>query len=221
MKIKNLFKRPTLESAITEELYSARHRLLQANTALDWATSEVAYNTARIKRLEKQQNELTKSIWCTCVVSGGCNTRYGSSSRDSSASVLLRELLIVLLLLSSDADATETMCLARNIYYEARGESYLGKLAIAKVTINRTKDPKFPRTICAVVYQPGQFSWTALTPRRIDQESIRIAQRAMRGRHELSQFDALYFHNKSVSPYWARKFKKIKTIGTHAFYRDK
>ena len=155
------------------------------------------------------------------MVSGGCNTRYGSSSRDSSASVLLRELLIVLLLLSSDADATETMCLARNIYYEARGESYLGKLAIAKVTINRTKDPKFPRTICAVVYQPGQFSWTALTPRRIDQESIRIAQRAMRGRHELSQFDALYFHNKSVSPYCALKFKKIKTIGTHAFYRDK
>lgn len=63
MKIKNLFKRPTLESAITEELYSARHRLLQANTTLDWATSEVAYNTARIKRLEKQQNELlTKQV---------------------------------------------------------------------------------------------------------------------------------------------------------------
>lgn len=62
MKIKNLFKRPTLESAITEELYSAKHRLLQANTALDWATSEVAYNTARIKRLEKQQNELTRPV---------------------------------------------------------------------------------------------------------------------------------------------------------------
>lgn len=113
------------------------------------------------------------------------------------------------------------MCLARNIYHEARGESYLGKLAVAKVTINRTKDPKFPDTICDVVYQPGQFSWTVLGPRRTDAESISIAQRAMRGRHELSQFDALYFHNKSVSPYWAHKFKKIKTIGTHAFYRDK
>ena len=63
MKIKNLFKRPTLEHSVAEELYAARHRLLQANTALDWATSEVAYNTARIKRLEKQQNELlTKQV---------------------------------------------------------------------------------------------------------------------------------------------------------------
>ena len=223
MKIKNLFKRPTLESAISEELYSARHRLLQANTALDWATSEVAYNTARIKRLEKQQNELTKSIWCTCVVPCSCNYRYGNISRDSSAGVLLRHLLIVLLLLSSDvyAISRETKCLALNIYYEARGESYLGKLAVAKVTINRTKDPKFPDTICDVVYQPGQFSWTAQGPRKTDAESIRIAQRAMRGRHELSRFDALYFHNKSVRPYWMHKFKKIKTIGTHAFYRDK
>ena len=146
---------------------------------------------------------------------------YGTSNRSNSVSILLNQLLIVLLLLSPDAVSRETMCLARNIYHEARGESYLGKLAVAKVTINRTKDPKFPRTICGVVYQPGQFSWTALGPRKIDQESIRIAQRAIQGKHELSRFDALYFHNKSVSPAWARKFKKIKTIGTHAFYRDK
>ena len=113
------------------------------------------------------------------------------------------------------------MCLARNIYHEARGESYLGKLAVAQVTINRTKDPKFPNTICDVVYQPGQFSWTVLGARKSDAESISIAQRALRGRHELNTFKATYFHNKSTRPAWAYKFKKIKTIGTHAFYRDK
>lgn len=136
---------------------------------------------------------------------------------------MLRHLLIVLLLLSTDVYALtrETKCLALNIYYEARGETYLGKLAVAKVTINRTKDPKFPNSICDVVYQPGQFSWTKQGSRNTDQESIGIARRAMRGKHELSQFDALYFHNKSVRPYWSHKFKKIKTIGTHAFYRDK
>ena len=58
MKIKNLFKRITLEDAINEELYIAKHKLLAANTALDWSNSEVAYHTARIKRLEKQQSEL-------------------------------------------------------------------------------------------------------------------------------------------------------------------
>ena len=55
-------------------------------------------------------------------------------------------------------------CLTKNIYYEAASESYEGKLAVAQVTLNRANDPKFPSTICGVVYQRTlgtcQFSWT-------------------------------------------------------------
>ena len=147
--------------------------------------------------------------------------RYGIVSRDSSANVLLRYLLIVLLLLTTNAYAInrETKCLALNIYYEARGESYLGKLAVAKVTINRTKDPKFPKTICDVVYQSGQFSWTVRGSRTVDAESVRVAKIAIRGVHELSKFDATYFHNKSVVPNW--NLKKVRVIGKHIFYKDK
>tara|TARA_B110000503_G_scaffold42761_1_gene70021 strand:- start:1433 stop:2041 length:609 start_codon:yes stop_codon:yes gene_type:complete len=50
-------------------------------------------------------------------------------------------------------DITQAICLATNIYHEARGESYAGKVAVANVTMNRVHSPKFPNTICNVVYQ--------------------------------------------------------------------
>jgi spore germination cell wall hydrolase CwlJ-like protein len=54
----------------------------------------------------------------------------------------------------------EIECLSRNIYHEARGEGHVGMTAIAMVTLNRVKDPRWPKTVCKVVYQPYQFSWT-------------------------------------------------------------
>ena len=53
------------------------------------------------------------------------------------------------------ADSQEAVCLAKNIYFEARGESLAGKLAVAKVTLNRTKHEDFPDSVCKVVYQPS------------------------------------------------------------------
>ena len=59
-------------------------------------------------------------------------------------------------------------CLAKNIYFEARNQSEYGKFAVANVTMNRVKDPRFPNTICDVVFQGPrvkkrvggcQFSW--------------------------------------------------------------
>ena len=47
----------------------------------------------------------------------------------------------------------EENCLARAVYFEARSESELGQLAVAKVILNRVKDPEYPKTICGVVYQ--------------------------------------------------------------------
>jgi len=52
---------------------------------------------------------------------------------------------------------SDYMLLARVVSGEARGEPYLGQVAVASVIINRTKSPKFPNTIPGVVYQPGAF----------------------------------------------------------------
>ena len=115
------------------------------------------------------------------------------------------------------------MCMAKNIYYEAGGESLIGKLAVAKVTLNRVASPRFPETVCGVVYQKYQFSWTLNHKRKIRnlaawQESLNLARDAMyNGLPELESFEALYFHNKQVNPKWG--LKRVATIGNHIFYK--
>ncbi|HIE75488.1 MAG TPA: cell wall hydrolase, partial [Gammaproteobacteria bacterium] len=54
----------------------------------------------------------------------------------------------------------EVGCLALNIYHEARGESHDGQVAVAAVTLNRMQSASYPDTVCGVVWQPHQFSWT-------------------------------------------------------------
>lgn len=58
-----------------------------------------------------------------------------------------------------DIDERELQCLAKNIYHEARGESLEGKLAVAHVTLNRVHSPRFPDTVCKVVYQAVHSTW--------------------------------------------------------------
>jgi spore germination cell wall hydrolase CwlJ-like protein len=58
-----------------------------------------------------------------------------------------------------EIDVDEMHCLAKNIYFEARGESLKGKIAVANVTMNRVDSPKYPNTICGVVYQAKHSKW--------------------------------------------------------------
>ena len=123
---------------------------------------------------------------------------------------------------STQADDPSVICLAKNIYYEARGESLPGKLAVAKVTLNRVASPKFPKTVCEVVYQKFQFSWTLNKQYKIYdkeawQESLNLARDAISTNlPELSKFKALYFHSKHINPGW--NLKRIARIGNHIFY---
>lgn len=64
----------------------------------------------------------------------------------------------------ADKLKTEIGCLAANLYFEARGEPLKGQLAVAKVTLNRVKSKQYPDSICAVVFQKHQFSWTKQQP---------------------------------------------------------
>jgi len=119
-------------------------------------------------------------------------------------------------------------CLTKNIYYEAASESYEGKLAVAQVTLNRANDPKFPSTICGVVYQRTlgtcQFSWTCLKNLAINnkyawEESEIVARKALTEpvlHDRISQENALYYHNTTVNPGWRGRI--ITKIGNHIFY---
>lgn len=115
----------------------------------------------------------------------------------------------------------ELHCLVTNVYREARGESVKGKLAIALVTLNRVDSGKYPKTICGVVYQKNQFSWTKKYSKvKFDQkmweESKVAALTAVLNRQVLGNFNATHFHNTSIRPNW--KLKRVAKIGGHIFY---
>jgi len=65
---------------------------------------------------------------------------------------------------AADVDRHDALCLARNIYFEARGEGSRGQYAVAAVTLNRVRDRRWSDGICGVVYQKKQFSWTISRP---------------------------------------------------------
>ena len=112
----------------------------------------------------------------------------------------------------------EFKCLVDNVYYEARGESKEGMRLVAKTTINRSRDSRFPGNVCAVVYEPAQFSWTLKPKAKIDKEEWqRVAKEALHGIYHPS--NALWFHSKKVKPAWRKRFKIVAIEGNHIFYR--
>jgi hypothetical protein len=124
-------------------------------------------------------------------------------------------------------------CLARAIYFEARSESEIGQLAVAKVVLNRVKDPAYPKTICGVVYQGSnrsnacQFSFACdglsdqPSSRSSWDQSKRIAARALAGDQSIQILGAAtYYHADYVTPKWSSSFKRLIKIGRHIFYSD-
>lgn len=112
----------------------------------------------------------------------------------------------------------EFKCLVRNVYYEARGETMEGQIAVAKVTINRLKT--HASTLCTVVYQPNQFSWTTkLSTKKIDKKAWEVAEKAAIIAYNMKGFNATHYHNFSVNPNWG--FELVAIIGNHKFYEQK
>jgi len=139
----------------------------------------------------------------------------------------------------------ETMCLAENVYHEARNQGTAGKLAVIAVTLNRVDDERFPDTICGVVYEgqhrPSwkdptvmvpikhrcQFSWYCDglpdTIRNKDefQDIYDLTYEIVFGNIDLIDITdgATHYHADYVSPAWAATKKKTIEIEDHIFYR--
>ncbi len=136
--------------------------------------------------------------------------------------------------IASSIERRELTCLALNIYFEARGEPVAGQYAVAEVTMNRVASPRYPDTVCEVVYQKnfdplrgrqvGAFSWTELDERPEPQgEQWRlakmIAEEVYSGRHRPVLPGALHYHATYVRPSWSHEMKYVARIGRHIFYR--
>ncbi|MCZ0962153.1 cell wall hydrolase [Paracoccus benzoatiresistens] len=121
-------------------------------------------------------------------------------------------------------DERDLNCLAEAIYHEARGESRQGQAAVAEVILNRVDSRKFPSSVCGVVNQPSQFSYTIGGRKAIGNKAAYlrardIARRALSGAPRVLTGGATYFHTPAVSPSWSRRFQRTVQIGRHIFYR--
>lgn len=113
---------------------------------------------------------------------------------------------------------SETYLLGRLVHGEARGEPYVGKVAVAAVVLNRVKSPSFPNTISGVIYQSGAFDAVAdgqinLTP---DEDSLRAARDALNGWDPTG--GCLYYYNPATATngwIWSRTVQL--SIGKHNF----
>jgi spore germination cell wall hydrolase CwlJ-like protein len=134
----------------------------------------------------------------------------------------------------------EVECLARNIYFEARGEAEIGQRAVAWVTLNRVQAERYPDTICGVVYQARrdnagnpirhqcQFSWycDGRSDRIRNQSDWNTALQVAHsviwqwGRFEDPTQGATMYHADYVDPYWADNYNRTVQIETHIFYAE-
>jgi spore germination cell wall hydrolase CwlJ-like protein len=116
-------------------------------------------------------------------------------------------------------------CMVQNVYHEARDQSPLGQAAVAHVTLNRVKSPAYPDSVCDVVWQKGQFSWTndGKSDRMNDpaaiQKAVDIALAVSRGKIKDPTGGALhYFAHRKARPTWAKGgFRFI--LGEHTFVK--
>lgn len=123
-----------------------------------------------------------------------------------------------------DQDEQE-LCLAKAIYFEARGESVEGQLAVAEVILNRVQSPRYPDTICEVVTQPWQFSFIRrgkfprpMTGSDAWRKALAVADVAQNRLATTLAPNVLWYHANYVSPSWGKRLTRFSQIGAHIFY---
>jgi spore germination cell wall hydrolase CwlJ-like protein len=121
-------------------------------------------------------------------------------------------------------------CLAVAVFFEARDQPLTGQYAVAEVVMNRVMDPRWPDTICGVVFQDKQFSFTH--DGKSDKmekyaHNDEIEWRAMNQARTVAkeiydsgyvELEATHYHALSVRPSWAKHYEKVGRIGDHVFY---
>jgi spore germination cell wall hydrolase CwlJ-like protein len=125
----------------------------------------------------------------------------------------------------------EVICLAKNIFFEARGTKRDEMIRVAKVTTNRVKSNKFSNSYCDVVFSPYQFSWTKDYN---DEKLFQILKKkkelhAWRKIKEIAEFEitygfidrtdgSLFYHTHKVNPKWNKKMNKVVSTNYHIYY---
>ena len=124
------------------------------------------------------------------------------------------------------------MCLALNVYHEARSEPLQGQAAVAHVVLNRVASGRWPDDVCSVVhqgYEKGRFrcQFTWYCDGKPDEpteilawsKSVLVANQVLIGVVPDVTNGATHYHARYVNPYWSASLSKTVTYGSHLFYR--
>lgn len=109
----------------------------------------------------------------------------------------------------------DLVCMATNLYREARGEPLQGQVAVAQVVLNRAE--KWNKTVCEIIYQKNQFSWTNVykdVKYTLNEMNIVIEA------YSAPRVKAMFYHANYVKPYWRKRLQREMTIGNHTFYYE-
>ncbi len=203
---------------------------LSANTiVVDAAKLAADENTAQLAKEGKVAAKLSDNgdIIFTPGNGGGPvmdldSTDVTDESPDTMSASSLAEL--VRIQDTDDALNAEEQCLAGAVYFESKGESLPGQLAVARVVMARAKSGRFASSLCGVVYQKSQFSFVrgGRMP-RIDtggnnwRNAVAISKIALTNSWKSPVEGALFFHARRVSPGW--RLTRLGTVDNHVFYR--
>lgn len=163
---------------------------------------------------------------CVCLwaSTAAASDRYNFRSANAVLTVINTDRI-------SDRTERELLCMARNVYHEARGQSEANQLAVAWVTRNRHEITG--RSICSVVFEHArvngrnvaQFSWTqkrhmSLMERAAWDQAQRVAWRVYRApdREDITR-GATHFHERHMRLSWSHQGIHKQTIGAHTFLR--
>ena len=132
------------------------------------------------------------------------------------------------------------MCLALNVYHEAKNQSLIGQIAVAQVVMNRVKDERYPDNVCDVVYQGQYYKWQPDLPIRDRcqfswycdgksdkpnkdtfawEQAVTVAHGVYYGNLDDFVEGATHYHADYVLPEWASSKTYITRIDDHIFYR--
>ena len=134
-------------------------------------------------------------------------------------------------------NSNDYRCLQRAVWHESRGEPLKGQLWVAKTILNRTRSDRFPHSVCSVVYQKKQFSFTHQIP--MHKQYVRpktFLQKQTFMKVELASFISVwadrfgvdftdgskFYHTTAIKPKWNySKLEKTEIVGNHQFYKRK
>ncbi|ACJ33449.1 Germination-specific spore cortex-lytic enzyme [Anoxybacillus flavithermus WK1] len=141
-----------------------------------------------------------------------------TNTRDNSKQMAVKQVKAAAVNVPNGFSQNDIQLMANAVHGEARGEPYIGQVAVAAVILNRINSPSFPNTVAGVIFEPGAFTAVAdgqiwLTPNETSRKAVLDALNGW----DPSSGALYYFNPNTATNGWIWGRPQIKRIGKHIF----